>query len=267
VSDAGDRRGASGGDAATALVPRPDDGAISFVQFAPQPPYDERLVFWERRESATASSFRLLRQRMIERGDPKIILCTSATKGEGKTTLAANLALSYAELGRYRVLLLEASFRGAALGELFGFKPPSGFANQLRTHRISPETAWIVVQLSGMPLYVMAAEPHCCQKCTAVLTEDATFCGMCGTALEIEAAPPIDAVAFASAVRQFRESFNYVVIDCPPVLSSGDVNLIQDSAEAILFATRKGRSAGRDLRRAIEQVAPAEVAAVAILDD
>jgi Mrp family chromosome partitioning ATPase len=266
VADANDRREAPGGESSTALVPRPDDAAISFVQFAPQPPYDERLVFWERRESETAASFRLLRQRLIERGDPKVVLCTSATKGEGKTTLAANLALSYAELGKYRVLLLEASFRGAALGELFGFKPPSGFARQLITHKNNPDAPWIVVQISGMPLYVMAAEPRCCNKCAAVLTEEATFCGMCGSPLETEATPPIDGVTFAAAVRQFRESFNYVVIDSPPVLSSGDVNLIQDSVEAIVFATRKGHSAGRELRRAIEQVAPAEVAAIAMLD-
>jgi Mrp family chromosome partitioning ATPase len=267
VTDTGDRRGGFGGEASTALVPRPDEGAISFVQFSPQPPYDERLVFWERRESETAASFRLLRQRLIERGDPKIILCTSAAKGEGKTTLAANLALSYAELARYRVLLLEASFRGAQLAEMFGFKPPRGFARQLVTHRTNPETAWIVVQIQGMPLYIMAAEPLCCQKCAAVLVEDATFCGMCGSPVEAEAPVPIDAVAFTAAIRQFRESFNYVVIDTPPVLSSGDVNLIQDSVEAILFAARKGKSEGRDLKRAIEQVAPAQVAAVVMLDE
>jgi hypothetical protein len=51
------------------------------------------------------------------------------------------------------------------------------------------------------------------------------------------------------------------------VLASGDVNLIQDSADAIVFATRRGRSAARSLRRAIEQVAPAPVAAVALMDD
>jgi len=34
-----------------------------------------------------------------------------------------------------------------------------------------------------------------------------------------------------------------------------------------VFATRKGHSAASDLRRAIEQVAPAPVAAVALIDD
>ena len=250
-----------------ALVPRPEGGSeISFVHFAPQPPFDTRLIFWESRDTESAAAFRLLRQRLIERGDPRILLCTSATPGEGKTTLATNLALAFAELGKHRVLLIETSFRNAAVGEVFGFKPPAGFAKQLAQHRLRPGDPWVVVQIANSPLYIMAAEPRCCQKCAAVLAEDAKFCGLCGTEAALDGAPAIDAVAFAAAVRKFRESFHYLVVDAPPVLTGGDVNLIQDSADAIVFATRKGMSAGSTLRRAIEQVAPAPVAAVVMIE-
>jgi Mrp family chromosome partitioning ATPase len=223
-------------------------------------------VFWERRESDTAASIRLLRQKLIDRGDPKILLCTSANPGEGKTTLAANLALSLAELGRHRVLLLEVGFRSAAVAEVFGFKPPRGFAHQLADRQTHPDDPWVVVQIAGMPLYIMAAEPRCCPSCAGVTAEGAPFCGMCGHKLEDERPVPVDAVAFAAAIRQFRETFQYVVVDAPSVLASGDVNLIQDNADAIVFAARKGRSDARDLRRAIDQVAPATIAAVALLD-
>jgi Mrp family chromosome partitioning ATPase len=129
----GDNRGGAEGGA---LVLRPQStGAISFVNFAPQPPYDERWIFWEGRNLDTAAAFRLLRQRLIDRGDPRIVLCTSAMRGEGKTTLATNLALAFAELGKHRVLLIETSFRSASVGEVFGFKPPAGFAGQLAHHR------------------------------------------------------------------------------------------------------------------------------------
>jgi Mrp family chromosome partitioning ATPase len=100
-----------------------------------------------------------------------------------------------------------------------------------------------------------------------VLAEEAKFCGMCGKETDLNDSGGIDAVTFAAAIGQFRESFHYLVLDAPPVLASGDVNLIQDSADAIVFATRKGRSAARSLRRAIEQVAPAPVAAVVLMEN
>ena len=269
MSANGENRSGPNAGAGSALVVRPPGtiGAISFVNFAPQPPYDERLIFWEGRNLDTAAAFRLLRQRLIDRGDPRIVLCTSAERGEGKTTLATNLALAFAELGKYRVLLIETSFRSAAVGEVFGFKPPAGFAGQLARHRVRRDDPWVVVQIAGSPLYVMAAEPRCCASCAAVLAEEAKFCGMCGKETDLNDGGAIDAVTFAAAIGQFRESFHYLVLDAPPVLASGDVNLIQDSADAIVFATRKGRSAARSLRRAIEQVAPAPVAAVVLMEN
>jgi polysaccharide biosynthesis transport protein len=252
----------------TALVPQAQDGdgGICFVRFAPRPPFDERLVLWRERDSPRAASFRLLRQRLIDRGDPRTVLCTSAKSGEGKTTLATNLALAFAELGKHRVLLVEATTRAAALGELFGFKPPKGFAVQLARHRTNPNDPWVVVQIGSSPLYILAAEPRVCPHCSALLTPDARFCGMCGKGVSANGHVVLDAVTFSSAVSRFREAFDYLVVDGPAVLTGGDINLIQDACQAIVFATRSGESEMRSLKRAIEQVAPAQPAAVALMD-
>jgi Mrp family chromosome partitioning ATPase len=267
VAENGDNRWGQTAGTSAALVPLGNEGGIRFVQFAPRPPYDDRLIFWQERSSETAAAFRLLRQRLIEKGDPRIVLCTSAGRHEGKTTVAANLAMAYAELGKHRVLLLEASFRVAALGEVFGFLPPKGFVGQLALHRSRPADPWVVVQIGSSPLYVMAAEPRACPSCAAVLAEEAKFCPMCGSKAGTGAHPLIDGVSFSAAIKHFRQSFDYLVVDAPPVLSSGEVNLIQDSADAIVFATRKGKTEARSLRRAIEQVAPAPVAAIALIED
>jgi receptor protein-tyrosine kinase len=263
----GNRAGPAGGDN-TALVHQPEgQGGIAFVRFVPRPPFDDRLVLWRETDSDTAGAFRLLRQRLIDRGDPRTVLCTSAASGEGKTTLAVNLALAYAELGKHRVLLIESAFKGATLGELFGFKPPKGFGGQLAKHRTRPNDPWVVVQIGTSQLYVMAAEPRCCPHCAGVIADDAKFCGMCGKAVPKGATLALDAVGFSAAMQRFRGAFDYLVVDAPPVLSGGDVNLIQDVADAVVFASRKGKSEARNLRRAIEQVAPAPVAAVALLED
>jgi Mrp family chromosome partitioning ATPase len=73
-------------------------------------------------------------------------------------------------------------------------------------------------------------------------------------------------VSFSSAVTRFRDAFDYLVVDGPPVLTGGDVNLIQDACQAIVFAARSGESQMHNLKRAIEQVAPAQPAAVALMD-
>ena len=77
----------------------------------------------------------------------------------------------------------------------------------------------------------------------------------------------MDGVGFASAMERFRRAFDYIIIDAPPVLTSGEVSLIQDVADAVVLATRKGQSDEHSLRRAVEQIAPAPLAAVALLDE
>jgi hypothetical protein len=45
------------------------------------------------------------------------------------------------------------------------------------------------VQIGQTPLYVLAAEPRCCPHCSAVMVDDARFCGMCGKG--VPAGPPL----------------------------------------------------------------------------
>jgi len=237
---------------------------IRAVSFAPKAPFDARLVFTDR-DARRASAFRTLRQRLLDAGEIHSILCTSANSGEGTTTLAANLALSFSELGRFRVLLIEANFRRASLAALFGFVPPAGFRSQIAHHRLHPDEPWAVVQIGPPALFILAVEPHACPHCAAPLPVWAEFCGACGAKVGRVGAVA-DGAGVNAAIASLREVFDYVIIDGPSVLSSGDINVIQDSADAIVMATRRGKSDERSLGRAIEQVAPAPLAGVVLLD-
>ena len=234
------------------------------VSFAPTAPFDARLVFTDS-DARRAGAFRTLRQRLLDAADVHSILCTSANSGEGTTTLAANLALSFAELGRYRVLLIEANFRRASLAALFGFLPPAGFRSQIARHRLHPDEPWAVVQIGSSGLSILAVEPHACPGCAAPLPVWARFCGSCGATVAIMGGLT-DGAGVNAAIASLREVFDFVIIDGPSVLSSGDINVIQDSADAIVMATRRGQSDERSLGRAIEQVAPAPLAGVVLLD-
>ena len=71
--------------------------------------------------------------------DEKIILFTSGTSGEGKTFLAANLAVSFALLGK-KVMLVGCDIRKPALGHLFNTSnQKQGLTNLLRTEHVTAE--------------------------------------------------------------------------------------------------------------------------------
>jgi len=77
-------------------------------------------------------------QFMMKEND-KVILFTSSTSGEGKTFLAANLAVSFALLGK-KVVLCGLDIRKPALGRLFGVKDHTAGVTQLLVKDTVTET-------------------------------------------------------------------------------------------------------------------------------
>jgi Mrp family chromosome partitioning ATPase len=204
---------------------------------------DERLILVRQPDSARAASFRVIRHRLMERGDPRVIAVTSASEGEGKTTCAANLALALGECGRAKVLLVEANLRTPALAGLFGFMPPECFSTQLSRHKDKPLEPWSVVEIYSPSLHVLAVKP------------------------ESESRPLLDGPAFSLAIELLRHAgYDYIVIDTPPVLGAADVNLVEDAADGVLFTARSRATSGRRLTQAVEQLAPAKLLGLALLD-
>ncbi len=237
-------------DVVDQLAPDPPTGELQKAKVwvathkAPPDP-DPRLILLCEPDSPRAASFRVLRHRLEQQSDPRTIAVTSAGPKEGKTTCAANLAMALGECGRARVLLVEANLRSPSLAALFGFLPPECFAAQLTRHRERPLEPWSVVEVFSPSLHVAAVKPG----------------------PENENRPLLDGVAFGIAMDMLRRSgYDYVVIDTPPVLGSADVNLIEDYADGVLLTAWARRSSGRSLRRAVEQLAPAKILGVTLLD-
>lgn len=110
---------------------------------------DPGLVCARDSSSPEADYFKQLYQRIFHSrngASPRVVLVTSASKGEGKTTVAANLALVAARMPGRGALLIEADPRGGDLLRSFGLrmkaegllealesgKDPSGFILQFK---------------------------------------------------------------------------------------------------------------------------------------
>lgn len=225
------------------VVPESERPKVWVATHKAPPEPDPRLILVREPDSARAASFRVLRHRLSERGDPRVLCVTSPGPRDGKTTCAANLALALSEFGRARVLLVEANLRTPQIAVLFGFLPPECFSMQLQRHRERPLDPWSVVECFSPALHVLAVKPGEPNR------------------------PLLDATAVQIAREMLsRAGYDYIVFDTPPVLGSADVNLIEDYVDGIILTVRSGRTEGRDLRAAVEQLSPRKLLGVSLLD-
>jgi Mrp family chromosome partitioning ATPase len=203
---------------------------------------DRRAVMLRSPLSARAASFRVLRHRLADRGDPRVILLTSAKDGDGKTTCALNLAWALAESGRNRVLLLEANTGRPALAGLLGFLPPGCFLEQLLQHRADLARAWTVATVGTHDLDVLAVhqnpEPHL----------------------------PLHGPTVVAAIESLRRAYDYVVIDTSSIATGLDVPLLEDAADGIVIAARARQTRGHTLRAALDQAGNSRVLGVVLID-
>ncbi len=80
--------------------------------------------------------------------------------------------------------------------------------------------------------------------------------------------PPIfDGVAFSTAIESLkRAGYSYIIIDTPPVLGSMDLNVIGDSVDGVVLTSLVKKSTRKAIRQAIEQLRPAPILGVVLLD-
>jgi Mrp family chromosome partitioning ATPase len=189
-----------------------------------------------------SASIRSLRHRLADRGEPRVIAVTSATRREGKTFTAVNLALSLAEVRRSRVLLLEANPYQPALASVFGVSKHICFFEQLEQHKKDFLMPWKVVELSTYDLHLLAVDPRS-NKMRA-----------------------LEGGSFAHCLDSLRGAYDYIVVDAPSVSAGPDIPLLEDAVDGLVFVARADRSRAKTLRYALDQVSSQDLLGVVLLD-
>ncbi|MDC3960330.1 hypothetical protein KEG38_41135 [Polyangium jinanense] len=208
-----------------------NEGALELVRGAPP---------------AVLGALRVLRHRLEQkRGEgPLVVSVLSPGIGEGKSAVAARLAMTLAEAERARVVLVEGNLGRPHLASMLGLHVPEemGFSAQLRRHMSGRWEPWSVLRI-GASLYVLA--------------EPAT-----------EAAFPtaLHSTWFEGAVHALKESYDYVVIDGCAVLGSGDANVLEDVSDVCLLLARAGMTKGSELSRAAKQLGDRRMFGVVLND-
>ena len=133
------------GTGAVARLPLPavDEAWAALPAHVPNARHLARNLIVTREAGDAAMPFDILRTRMLKEMRShgwRRVAITSPDAGCGKSTLAANLALSFARQSELRSLLLEVDLRRPSLAQLLGLTDPPPFARAL-AGEIAPEAA------------------------------------------------------------------------------------------------------------------------------
>jgi capsular exopolysaccharide synthesis family protein len=156
-------------------------------------------------------------------GSPKTILVTSSGPGEGKSTVVANLATTFAELGK-RVVVLGCAFGDPALHRMFGIDQAPGLADALEGGR------GITLQKTALDRVRVLSTGHLPSR-TA---------GLFGS-------PRMQQI-----IEETRSLADVVLIDTAPVLASSDWTPLLREVDAALVVARAGKTDASSADRTAE---------------
>jgi capsular exopolysaccharide synthesis family protein len=189
---------------------------------------DPLLCAYSRPGSAEAEAYRGVRTALYfgSGGDGcKVVQITSPNEGDGKTLLAANLAVTIAQSGK-RVVLVDADLRRPGLHRLFGLPAESGLASVLAGEAEIPDA----VRPSGVPgLWVLPGGPR----------------------------PPNPAELLTSPrlpelLAHLRERFDFVLVDTSALLAVSDPGAVAPRVDGVLLVVRVGKDNRPQAERARE---------------
>lgn len=177
------------------------------------------LLSYVQPKSQISEAFRALRTSLLlSQADhpPQVILVTSPLPREGKTTAAANLAVTFAQLGDH-TLLLDSDLRKPGVRRALNLGPS--------------KEGGLSSYLAGVSTLDEVIVPHPAISNLAALTTGPV--------------PPSPADLLSSqrmrdAILELRRRYKFVVIDSPPVLAATDAVILSALTDGVLLVVRSG---------------------------
>lgn len=144
----------------------------------------------------------------------QVVMITSAGPEEGKSTVAANLAVTYANSER-SVLLVDADMRKPTVHRTFQLSNRFGLSSFL-SRQVGLEN---IVQETGVPnLYVITAGP-----------------------IPPNPAEMLNSKSMERLMELLRDQFDLVLFDTPPVLAVTDAQLLASKSDGVLMVISSGK--------------------------
>ncbi|MBU0992265.1 MAG: polysaccharide biosynthesis tyrosine autokinase [Proteobacteria bacterium] len=174
-------------------------------------------VIINKKESSYVESYKSLRTAILlssAEKPPKNILVTSAVPGEGKTTMASNLAIIIARTGK-NVLLIDSDLRKPQLHQIFHLDNTTG----LSTFLAGASDSQIIQKTPIDHLRIVPSGP-----------------------IPPDPAELLSSSRMDSFINACKEKFDFIIFDSPPILSVSDSLLLSRLLDGTIVVSRFGKT-------------------------
>jgi capsular exopolysaccharide synthesis family protein len=189
-----------------------------------------RLVALSAPRSLGAEKFRALATRldnMRHQRELKSFQVTSSLVNEGKSLVAANLAVTLANYNKSRVLLVEGDLHKPTLSSLFGLGSVKGLGDWWSAKE--QDLTRFLYQLGDMPLWFVSA----------------------GKAQD-QPSDLLQSARFREVLSSIATQFDWIIVDSTPMLPIVDANLWSQLLDGTLLVVREGVATVNALKKGLE---------------
>jgi len=189
------------------------------------------MISYKMPQSAPAEAYRIMATNirlMFKADEDHVMLITSVNSGEGKSTSASNIALSYAQMGK-KVLLVDADIRNATLHKKLDIPNKHGLTHYLKGEK---DLVGITQPVKTIPgLYAITAGQYDVDPVSLLSHERMSY-----------------------LTTQGGNIFDYVIIDAPPVNGFADSLVLTSLATSTVLVAREADMDSRSIKNVIGQL-------------
>lgn len=160
--------------------------------------------------------------------DYKTLMVTSSNISEGKSTVSANIATTFAKQGLH-TLLVDSDLRRPTVNATFGIDNPQGLSNYLSERNFDINS--IIYKTSVKNLYVMPSGP-----------------------IPPNPSELIGSKRMAELIKKLSDQLDLVIFDAPPVLSVTDAQIVSTNVDGTILVVRANKTEKAAVKEAVRLI-------------
>lgn len=178
-------------------------------------------------------AMRLIRTRLERQlGDKKVVMVTSSIPGEGKSTVAANLAISFAQKGK-SVVLVDCDLRNPSAANIFNIKSKHPGLSSILKGESKPEESMVSIMHKDEPIGLTV---------------------LCGGEQQTRSVEIMGGEEMGRLLSKLREQADLIILDTPPSAMLVDAMFLARHADGVVYVVMNDYAKRRFIFNGIEEL-------------